>query len=117
MVHVQPGLTSVHHRECRHIAERPNRMKYKLIPVLTVVAALVAATTAMTITARPALAAIGPAWPIDTWGTPRSTDNVILKWDEQLLNTIRAYPAKTGPTITARALGVVHTAIYDAWAA
>ena len=42
---------------------------------------------------------------------------MILKWDEQLLSTIRAYPAPTGPTITARALGVLHTATYDAWAA
>jgi hypothetical protein len=42
---------------------------------------------------------------------------VILKWDEQLLQAIRANPAATGPTITARALGVLHTATYDAWAA
>ena len=42
---------------------------------------------------------------------------MILRWDEQLLSTIRAYPAQTGPTITARALGVLHTATYDAWAA
>jgi membrane-associated phospholipid phosphatase len=69
-------------------------------------------------TARPALAATGPAWPIDTWGTPNpAKDNAVLKWDEQLLSVIRAYPTKTGPTRTARALGVVHTAIYDAWSA
>ena len=41
----------------------------------------------------------------------------MLKWDEQLLSTIRAYPPQTGPTITARALAEVHTAMYDAWAA
>ena len=41
----------------------------------------------------------------------------MLKWDEQLLSTIRAYPKETGPTVTARALAVVHTAMYDAWAA
>ena len=32
-------------------------------------------------------------------------------------SAIRAYPAETGPTVTARALGVLHTATYDAWAA
>jgi hypothetical protein len=58
----------------------------------------------------------GPRWPIKGY-EPRDSDNVILKWDEQLLTTIRAYPAQTGPTITARAIGVLHTATYDAWAA
>ena len=42
---------------------------------------------------------------------------MILKWNEQLLSAIRAYPGPTGPTITSRALGVLHTATYDAWAA
>ena len=42
---------------------------------------------------------------------------MILKWNEQLLATIRANPPRTGPTVTARALGVLHTATYDAWAA
>jgi hypothetical protein len=85
---------------------------------LLIVPALVAATVAgVAITGRPAGAAAGGAWPIDTYGTPRTTDNVVLKWNEQLLSTIRAYPPQTGPTITARALGVLHTAIYDAWAA
>jgi VCPO second helical-bundle domain/Domain of unknown function (DUF6851) len=93
-------------------------VKHRLITTLLIVTALVVATlAAVTTTARPALAANGPAWPIDTWGTPKATDSVILKWDEQLLSAIRAYPAKTGPTITARALGVLHTATYEAWAA
>src|SRR5918993_3124310 len=48
---------------------------------------------------------------------PRATDTVVLKWDEQLLNTTRASPPQTGPTVAARALAVVHTAMYDAWAA
>jgi hypothetical protein len=93
-------------------------VKHKLATTLGLAAALLVSTlTAVTTTAGPALAANGPAWPIDTWGTPRAGDNVILKWDEQLLSTIRAYPKETGPTITARALGVLHTATYDAWAA
>ncbi len=48
---------------------------------------------------------------------PTKGDNVILRWDEELLQAIRANPAGTGPTITARALGVAHTAMFDAWAA
>jgi Vanadium chloroperoxidase N-terminal domain len=95
-------------------------VKQKLATTLLMIAALVAAmVSAETITARPALAAGGPAWPIDNYGLPRTNDNVILKWDEQLLSVIRAYPGKkgTGPTIAARALGVLHTATYEAWAA
>jgi hypothetical protein len=93
-------------------------VKQKLATTLLVIAALVAAmVSAVTITARPALAAGGPAWPIDNYGLPKTSDNVILRWDEQLLSAIRAYPGKTGPTITARALGVLHTATYEAWAA
>ena len=44
-----------------------------------------------------------------------SGDSVVLAWNEQLLNTFKE--ARTAPTIAARALAVVHTAIYDAWAA
>jgi len=47
---------------------------------------------------------------------PSKGDNVVLRWDEELLQAIRANPAGTGPTITARALGVAHTAMFDAWA-
>jgi uncharacterized protein DUF6851/vanadium-dependent haloperoxidase-like protein len=42
-------------------------------------------------------------------------DSVVLVWNQQLLDTIKE--TKTGPTIAARALAVVHTGIYDAWAA
>jgi len=42
-------------------------------------------------------------------------DNVVLQWDEELLQAVRALPP--GPTVTARAISVVHTAIFDAWAA
>jgi hypothetical protein len=56
----------------------------------------------------------GPLYPLDSYG-PRSDDNVVLRWDEQTLAAIRAL--KTGPTISARALAIVHTAMYDAWSA
>jgi hypothetical protein len=98
-------------------------MKYKLATTLLVVAGLVVATfSAATTTAPPARAAD----PFYVDGCPPSSvatkppcdgDNVILRWDEELLSLIRAYPPQTGPTITARALGVLHTATYDAWAA
>src|SRR5215217_8374375 len=41
--------------------------------------------------------------------------SVVLAWNQRVLDAIVA--TKTGPTIAARALAVVHTAIYDAWAA
>jgi hypothetical protein len=44
-----------------------------------------------------------------------SGDSVVLAWNQQVLNAIVA--TRTGPTIAARALAVVQTAIYDAWAA
>jgi hypothetical protein len=41
--------------------------------------------------------------------------SVVLAWNQQVLAAIVA--TETGPTIAARALAVVHTAVYDAWAA
>jgi hypothetical protein len=56
----------------------------------------------------------GPLYPLDAYG-PRADDNAVLRWSEQTLAAIRAL--KTGPTINARALAIVHTAMFDAWAA
>jgi len=92
-------------------------VKYKLATLAAVVALVAATATAVTGSAPAAQAANGPAWSIDTYGTPRATDNVVLQWNEQLLNTIRRNPGTTGPTVTARAIGILNTAIYDAWAA
>src|SRR5438128_6786312 len=44
-----------------------------------------------------------------------TTDNVAIQWDNVALQAIRV--AKLGPPIVARALAIVHTAMYDAWAA
>ncbi|HSJ43246.1 MAG TPA: vanadium-dependent haloperoxidase [Euzebyales bacterium] len=57
----------------------------------------------------------GPRWPVNGLA-PSDSDNAVLKWDEELLQTIRANPGATGPTITSRAIGVLHTAMFDAWA-
>ena len=97
-------------------------MKHKLATTLLVVAALVMSTFSIFSSTRPAKAAPNdpdvppPLFQLDQYG-PRETDNVVLKWNEELLQTIRANPAGTGPTITARALGVLHSATFDAWAA
>jgi len=42
-------------------------------------------------------------------------DNLVLVWNDQTLEAIRKLPP--APTVAARALAIVHTAIYDAWAA
>jgi hypothetical protein len=42
-------------------------------------------------------------------------DNLVLVWNDQTLESIQKLPPP--PTVAARALAIVHTAIYDAWAA
>ena len=42
-------------------------------------------------------------------------DNLVLVWNDQTLEALRKLPP--APTVAARALAIVHTAIYDAWAA
>ena len=99
-----------------------NLVKHKLVPTLMLVMALVVSTFAALSGASPAVAAPndndypGPRWPINGYA-PRDSDNAILKWDEELLQATRTYPAQTGPTVTSRSIGVLHTATYDAWAA
>jgi hypothetical protein len=44
-----------------------------------------------------------------------ATDNVVLQWNEAVLEAIREI--EPGPTIVARSLHVVHACVYDAWAA
>ena len=73
----------------------------KLPIILMVVLAFSIGLTATRVGMAPAQAAIG--------------DSVVLAWNQQLLDTFKE--ARTGPTVAARALAVVHTAIYDAWAA
>ena len=102
-------------------------MTRRLILVLSLVAALfgsVVATATADVEAdvglevRLPLPALpigpGPLYPLDAYG-PRADDNAVLRWSEQTLAAIRVL--KTGPTINARALAIVHTAMYDAWAA
>jgi hypothetical protein len=105
--------------------------KHKLATTLLLVAAVVMSTLASFSVAPKARAAPpdDPDTPQTFWQIngdcpnnpgvkpPCPGDDVILKWDDELLQAVRANPAATGPTVTARALGVLHTATYDAWAA
>jgi Domain of unknown function (DUF6851) len=56
---------------------------------------------------------------VATVGRPQparaAADSMVLVWNEETLESIRRLPP--GPTVAARALAIVHTAIYDAWAA
>jgi Domain of unknown function (DUF6851)/VCPO second helical-bundle domain len=77
-------------------------MAARKLPIILVVVLVVSVgLTAARVGVAPARAATG--------------DSVVLAWNQQLLDAIKG--TKTGPTIAARALAVVHTAIYDAWAA
>ncbi|MBZ5656978.1 MAG: phosphoesterase [Acidobacteriia bacterium] len=46
---------------------------------------------------------------------PAVQENVVLRWDQAALDAIRI--TRTSPPIAARALAIVHTCMYDAWAA
>ena len=59
---------------------------------------------------------IGPGafHPLDSYGSTIN-DNVVLKWNDQALAAIRTvFPA---PPVSARALAIMNTSIYDAWTA
>ena len=90
-------------------------MRTKLATIVVLVAALVISTFGVVSSVPPAQAQ-SAGWDLNAYG-PRDSDNVILKWNEMLLETVRRHPPQTGPTVVARALGVLHTATYDAWAA
>ena len=99
-------------------------MKYRLPLVLLLISAVMVASVGpvMGQTADPSLAGRPPddvtdPPPLFTFEQypPSVNDNVVLQWDEELLQAVRALPP--GPTVTARAISVVHTAIFDAWAA
>jgi hypothetical protein len=70
-----------------------------------------------TVTGLVLILALGP---VTTVGRPQPAraadgDNLVLVWNEETLESIRKLPP--APTVAARALAIVHTAIYDAWAA
>ena len=46
---------------------------------------------------------------------PAAADNVVLQWDNAALEAVRR--TIPGPTVVSRAIAIVHTAMFDAWAA
>jgi hypothetical protein len=53
--------------------------------------------------------------PIAAWSEDDLRPNVVIQWNNAALQGVR--DSKLGPPMVARALAIVHTCIYDAWAA
>jgi hypothetical protein len=95
-------------------------VKRKLATTLVLSAALVMSTFSVFSTTRSAQAASNSPnarWAINGLPPNPATDNAVLTWNEELLQAVRLHPGTTGPTVVSRALAVLHTATYDAWAA
>ena len=95
-------------------------MKRKLATTLLVVAATVPATfSSVATTTRPAMAAGGPgtSWPIVGYGPSRPDRQRDSEVGRAAAPHDPENPRITGPTVTARAIGILHPATYDAWAA
>lgn len=60
----------------------------------------------------PALAVLAVLW---LPGAAAAAPSVVIRWNEAALEAVRA--TRATPVVTARALAIVHTAIFDAWAA
>jgi hypothetical protein len=58
---------------------------------------------------------LAPAVPLPAAATGGAPDNVVLRWNAAALHGVR--DSRLGPPMVARALAIVHTCIYDAWAA
>src|SRR5438046_10451291 len=52
--------------------------------------------------------------PTTGWSEDDVTPNVVIQWNNAALQGVR--DSKLGPPMVARALAIVHTCIYDAWA-
>jgi hypothetical protein len=54
-------------------------------------------------------------WPVGVMGQASGSDNVVVQWNAAALQGVR--DSRIGPPMVARALAIVHTCIFDAWAA
>src|SRR2546430_14101593 len=54
-------------------------------------------------------------WPAGVMGQSSVSDNVVVQWDAAALQGVR--DSRLGPPMVARALAIVHTCMFDAWAA
>ena len=76
-----------------------------------------ASRVALSVAAGGAMAAV-PLRPLDAKAAAADQPfepNVVLRWNTLALNTIRQ--TRPAPPVAARALAILHTCIYDAWAA
>ena len=54
-------------------------------------------------------------WPVGVLGQSSAGDNIVVRWNIAALQGVR--DSRIGPPMVARALAIVHTCIFDAWAA
>ena len=54
-------------------------------------------------------------WPLGLMGQANASDTVVVQWNVAALQGVR--DSRIGPPMVARALAIVHTCIFDAWAA
>src|SRR5437667_3804463 len=54
-------------------------------------------------------------YPTTAWSEDDATPSIVIQWNNAALQGVR--DSKLGPPMVARALAIVHTCIYDAWAA
>ena len=54
-------------------------------------------------------------WPVAVLGQSNTSDNLVVRWNAAALQGVR--DSRIGPPMVARALAIVHTCIFDAWAA
>jgi hypothetical protein len=54
-------------------------------------------------------------WPAGALGQSSTSDTVVVRWNAAALQGVR--DSRIGPPMVARALAIVHTCIFDAWAA
>src|SRR5437879_728805 len=54
-------------------------------------------------------------WPTGALGQSSASDTVVVRWNAAALQGVR--DSRIGPPMVARALAIVHTCIFDAWAA
>jgi len=92
-------------------AARPRLNSWSLIAAVTVLAVLLPGCSD-----NPIVLPEGPhPSPTGDLMTAAAEDNLVLQWNRTLLDAVSA--STLGPPMVARALAVVHTAIFDAWAA
>src|SRR5207253_8612307 len=64
----------------------------------------------------PGLSSVSAAdLPTGARARPKAGESVVLPWNEAALRGVR--DSKLGPPMVARALAIIHTCAYDAWAA